>query len=367
MIYVGNRDKVCWLYWIHRKTHTDIFTEGYVGVSTNVESRFSAHKSALRGKSCVYRSEFRKAMEEDDLIFNVVLKSSVGYCLELESLLRPAWAVGWNISPGGGSNISRPKHGLYRTKEYGVFKTICTRVKEGGMSLSPEWAGDDGAINFCAFYSKNAVEGKQMFLPQSGVVGESTVIFKTRKDYVPECMKTLVLDGAAYSVSELADMYGMKPNTLSTRLSRGMDLKVALKLQEKAGRLVEVDGRSFAYDGKLTDEYFTTFVSLYESGVSTVEIGNRVGMTSGAVSRLGRKLCLVRPSGTYTDFLGDICKIGPTSLLTQEEYEVIKSMLLSGSSNVSISRVIGVTTSSTCSAIQRLKWKEYCYGEDAPR
>ena len=367
MIYVGNRDKVCWLYWIHRKAHTDIFTEGYVGVSTNVESRFSAHKYALMGKSCVYRSEFRQAMEEDDLIFNVVLKSSVGYCLELESLLRPAWAVGWNISPGGGSNISRPKHGLYRTKEYGVFKTICTRVKEGGMSLSPEWAGDDGAINFCAFYSKNAVEGKQMFLPQSGVVGESTVIFETRKDYVPECMKTLVLEGAAYSVSELADMYGMKPNTLSTRLSRGMDLKVALKLQEKAGRLVEVDGRPFAYDGKLTDEYFITFVNLYEGGVSTVEIGNRVGMNSGNVSRLGRKLGLARPSGTYTDFLGNICKIGPTSLLTQEDYDVIKSMLLSGSSNVSISRVIGVTTSSTCSAIQRLKWKEYCYGEDAPR
>lgn len=305
-------------------------------------------------------------MREDDLIFNVVLKSSTRYCLELESLLRPSWGVGWNIAPGGG-RISRIKHGLYSTKEYRVFLATCARVREGGMSLSPEWEGDDGVINFCAFYSKNAVDGKLMFLPQSGVVGEGTVIFETRKDYVPECMKTIVLDGASYSVSELADMYGMKPNTLSTRLSRGMDLKVALKLQEKSGRLVEVGGRSFAYDGKLTDEYFTTFVSLYESGVSTVEIGNRVGMDQGNVSRLGRKLGLARPSGTYTDFLGNICKIGPTSLLTQEDYDVIKSMLLGGSSNVSISRVIGVTTSSTCSAIQRLKWKEYCYGEDAPR
>ena len=359
-------DKVCWLYWIHRKAHTDIFTEGYVGVSTSVKSRFSAHKSALRGNSCVYRSEFKRAMEEGDLVFDVVLKSTTTYCLEMEGLLRPAWAVGWNIAPGGGS-ISRPKHGLYLTKEYGVFVATCARVREGGLSLSPEWAGDDGVVNFCAFYSKNAVEGKQMFLPQSGVVGEDTVIFETRKNYVMEYLKTLVLDGDAYSVSELADMHGMKPNTLSTRLSRGMDLKVALKLQEKSGRLVEVGGRSFAYNGKLTDEYFTTFVNLYESGVPVIEIGNRVGMTSGAVSRLGRKLGLARPSGTYTDFLGNVCKIGPTTLLTQEDYEVIKSMLLSGSSNISISRVIGIGASATSSAIQRLKWREYCYGKEEPQ
>lgn len=359
-----NGDKVCWLYWIHRKSHTDISTEGYVGVSTKVESRFSAHRSALKGKSCLYRSEFRRAMKEDDLVFDILLKSTTTYCLEMERLLRPSWGIGWNIAPGGGGNPARIKHGLYCTKEYRVFTATCARVRERGMSLSPEWAGDDGVVNFCTFYSKNAVEGKEMFLPPSGVVGESTVVFETRRDHLKKGRKTLVLDEEVYSVSELADMYGMKPNTLSTRLSRGMDLKVALKLQEKAGRLVEVDGRSFTYDGKLTDEDFTTFVNLYESGVPVIEIGSRVGMTSGAVSRLGRKLGLDRPSDTYTDFLGNICKIGPTSLLTQEDYEVIKSMLLSGSSNVSISRVIGISTSSTSSAIQRLKWKEYCYGKE---
>lgn len=360
------QDKVCWLYWIHRKSHTDISTEGYVGISTKVESRFSAHKSALKGKSCLYRSEFRKAMEEDDLVFDVLLKSTTTYCLEMERLLRPAWGIGWNIAPGGG-NPSRAKHGLYGTKEYRVFTTTCAKVREAGMSLCPEWTGDDGVVNFCAFYSKNAVEGKQMFLPPSGVVGESTVIFETRRDHLRKRRKTLVLEEEVYSVSELADMYGMKPNTLSTRLSRGMDLKVALKLQKKVRRSVEVNGRSFTYDGKLTDEDFTTFVDMYESGVPVIEIGSRVGMTSGAVSRLGRKLGLARPSGTYTDFLGNVCNIGPTSLLTQQDYEVIKSMLLSGSSNISISRVISIGTSSTSSAIQRLKWKEYCYGKETLR
>ena len=34
---------VCSVYWISHPTHTDIFSQGYVGVSKNAQKRFKQH------------------------------------------------------------------------------------------------------------------------------------------------------------------------------------------------------------------------------------------------------------------------------------------------------------------------------------
>ena len=31
------------IYWIHHKDHTDVFSQGYIGVSKNTEARFKRH------------------------------------------------------------------------------------------------------------------------------------------------------------------------------------------------------------------------------------------------------------------------------------------------------------------------------------
>ena len=33
------------VYWIHHKDHTDVFNQGYIGVSNNTEKRFAKHKT----------------------------------------------------------------------------------------------------------------------------------------------------------------------------------------------------------------------------------------------------------------------------------------------------------------------------------
>ena len=31
------------VYWIHRPEHTDMFTQGYVGITKDIKRRFKAH------------------------------------------------------------------------------------------------------------------------------------------------------------------------------------------------------------------------------------------------------------------------------------------------------------------------------------
>jgi len=33
------------VYWIHHAEHTDMFTQGYIGVTNNIAKRFETHKN----------------------------------------------------------------------------------------------------------------------------------------------------------------------------------------------------------------------------------------------------------------------------------------------------------------------------------
>ena len=55
--------------------------------------------------------------------------------------------------------------------------------------------------------------------------------------------------------------------------------------------------------------------------------------------------------------------MGTSSTLTVQDYDTIKTMLLSGSTNTAIAKVVGISESSMSSAIGRLKWKEYNSGK----
>ena len=84
------------VYWIHRKEHTDILTEGYVGVSINPDKRYEWHKA--NGNPMVARA-FNKY---DDIIMDIVYTfddEDTAYARETE--LRPHYRIGWNIAPGG--------------------------------------------------------------------------------------------------------------------------------------------------------------------------------------------------------------------------------------------------------------------------
>jgi group I intron endonuclease len=87
------------VYWIRCKDHTDMFSQGYIGVSKNVRRRFAQHQ----GRS--ENTRLKRAIQKygwDNLIKTEILISNEAYCLDIESKLRPKEKIGWNICVGGG-------------------------------------------------------------------------------------------------------------------------------------------------------------------------------------------------------------------------------------------------------------------------
>ena len=91
----------CNVYWVHLPEHTDISTEGYVGITIKtVAKRFAQHKvRAKRGDAYTFSNAIVK--HGKSLVCTTLLQGSVEYCRYIENKLRPTPNVGWNINIGG--------------------------------------------------------------------------------------------------------------------------------------------------------------------------------------------------------------------------------------------------------------------------
>ena len=89
------------VYWIREASHTDMMSQGYIGVSGNVKQRFASHKGMENGTN----AHLRHAIEKhgwDNMVKSVLLMAGKDYCLDIERKLRPADKIGWNLVAGGG-------------------------------------------------------------------------------------------------------------------------------------------------------------------------------------------------------------------------------------------------------------------------
>jgi len=87
------------VYWIHHPEHTDMFSQGYIGVSKDIKKRWydhAKHTDNLHLKRAI------KKYGWDNLIKEVVLVAEEAYCLIIEAKLRAEDKIGWNIVKGGG-------------------------------------------------------------------------------------------------------------------------------------------------------------------------------------------------------------------------------------------------------------------------
>lgn len=87
------------VYWIHHKDHTDIFSQGYVGVSVNAQMRFAQHFKRTQNahlKNAIAKYGWENLVKQQFLI------ADKEYCLKVEKQLRPVGNLGWNIVAGGG-------------------------------------------------------------------------------------------------------------------------------------------------------------------------------------------------------------------------------------------------------------------------
>lgn len=85
------------LYWIKAKHHTDLRTEGYIGITDDLIRRKNDH---FKKGNKHLKNAFKKYGE--DIVFQVIAECDKHICAALEKHLRPFPNIGWNIAEGGG-------------------------------------------------------------------------------------------------------------------------------------------------------------------------------------------------------------------------------------------------------------------------
>lgn len=92
-----------YVYWIHLPEHTDITSQGYVGITKlDVKHRFELHKKAKPRKGMRHTViMYALAKYKDTVVIETLLEGSREYCLMIENKLRPDRGIGWNVAVGG--------------------------------------------------------------------------------------------------------------------------------------------------------------------------------------------------------------------------------------------------------------------------
>ena len=88
------------LYWIRLKEHTDIASDGYVGVTSNFKYRMYRHKKVTT-KLDYHLSKAINKYGWDNLVKEIIFEGTKEDCYLKESELRNKYQIGWNEAVGG--------------------------------------------------------------------------------------------------------------------------------------------------------------------------------------------------------------------------------------------------------------------------
>lgn len=105
------------VYWIRAKHHSDITSDGYVGVSKDAQKRWMYGHDWAHRKGCHDNPKLANAISKhgwENLVKTILVIADEGYCYELENKLRPAENIGWNLVAGGG----KPPVAKFRGDDY---------------------------------------------------------------------------------------------------------------------------------------------------------------------------------------------------------------------------------------------------------
>ena len=164
------------VYWIRHKEYTDIFSQGYVGVSTDTVSRFERHAKYSEN------NHLKRAIAKhgwDNLVKETIIIGENQYCYDLEAKLRQKKNIGWNIAEGG----NKPPVSQYRGDDY-------VSPLKGIPRPTPWMAGRKVSANTCE------------------------IISEQRK------VKVKYLGDVYSSFEHLAEFLGIKYSTLTNRIYR---------------------------------------------------------------------------------------------------------------------------------------------------
>jgi hypothetical protein len=89
------------VYWIRFPEHTDPTTEGYIGVTNDLEKRFEGHKAQALKEQVGVKNEALSGPRAHEAIIEVIFEGLPADCADEEYRLRPKKNIGWNKQYGG--------------------------------------------------------------------------------------------------------------------------------------------------------------------------------------------------------------------------------------------------------------------------
>lgn len=96
------------VYWIRLPEHTDVFSEGYVGVTSKTsKERFKVHAAQARCNSSKKKYRIHNVISKygEQLIVETLCISDEDYAYSVENKLRPEPGIGWNLAAGGSNPV----------------------------------------------------------------------------------------------------------------------------------------------------------------------------------------------------------------------------------------------------------------------
>lgn len=272
-------DAEAYLYWIRLPEHSDISTQGYVGITSNPKRRLTGHNHALASKKGTkrkgYSKKFVKHYDESSLLFEVVNCGSRDQIQQQEYMLRPDVGIGWNVAVGGEINgvCSRYKHGgTSNLRMYNMLQKFLNNSKEGGIYCDFNFETDSGFKLFMSHLPnpelliKYRFAGIQLIDDSKGfIVGNYRLKPKGEFD---DHAHWVYFEGRWWSREEACLHTGVSVDTATKRISSyGMTKEEAVGFKpflKKCFEVVLLDGVECLYDSSNARFSKDDLVSLYE-------------------------------------------------------------------------------------------------------
>lgn len=119
------------VYWIKLREHSNLFIEGYIGISKDFEERMRAHKKNKRKSHLTYAINKYGWYDLDKIILYEDL--DLNDALSIEADYRPTENIGWNSQRGGEIGVNPEWYLLSTNKEQHSDAT--SKATKLGISL----------------------------------------------------------------------------------------------------------------------------------------------------------------------------------------------------------------------------------------
>lgn len=129
------------VYWYKLPTHTNINTEGYIGITNNLSRRKKEHKRNAKKASTHFYNAINKYTFEALECIQVHSNITVEEASELEYSYRPSINIGWNSAQGGIDTLKKYRStpiSLYHKDDYTKVYTFSSIAEASNQLMLEE-------------------------------------------------------------------------------------------------------------------------------------------------------------------------------------------------------------------------------------